>query len=68
MSVLPALLWIALGGAAGSVARAMVALSLPGRFPWARRAAHSSQGQLARRSRKLKMPVLWPSLQVMTTA
>ena len=35
MSVLPALLWIALGGAAGSVARAMVALSLPGRFPWA---------------------------------
>ena len=35
MSALPALLWIALGGAAGSVARAMVALSLPGRFPWA---------------------------------
>ena len=35
MSVLPALLWVALGGAAGSVARALVALSLPGRFPWA---------------------------------
>lgn len=35
MSALPALLWIALGGAAGSVARAMVAMSLPGRFPWA---------------------------------
>lgn len=35
MSSLPALVWIALGGAAGSVARAMVALSLPARFPWA---------------------------------
>ncbi len=35
MSAVPTLLWIALGGAAGSVARAMVALSLPGRFPWA---------------------------------
>ena len=35
MNALPALLWIALGGAAGSVARAMMALSLPGRFPWA---------------------------------
>lgn len=35
MSALPALVWIALGGAAGSVARAMVALSLPARFPWA---------------------------------
>jgi CrcB protein len=35
MNALPALLWIALGGAAGSVARAMVMLSLPGRFPWA---------------------------------
>jgi CrcB protein len=35
MTALPALLWIALGGAAGSAARAMVALSLPGRFPWA---------------------------------
>ncbi len=32
---LPALVWIALGGAAGSVARAMVALALPARFPWA---------------------------------
>lgn len=35
MSAVPALVWIALGGAAGSVARAMVALSLPARFPWA---------------------------------
>lgn len=35
MNSLPALLWIALGGAVGSVARAMVGLSLPGRFPWA---------------------------------
>lgn len=35
MSPLPALIWIALGGATGSVARAMVALSLPARFPWA---------------------------------
>lgn len=35
MSSLPALVWIALGGAVGSVARAMVALSLPARFPWA---------------------------------
>lgn len=35
MSAVPTLLWIAVGGAAGSVARAMVALSLPGRFPWA---------------------------------
>ena len=35
MNSLPALAWIALGGAAGSVARAMVALSLPARFPWA---------------------------------
>jgi len=35
MNSLPALVWIALGGAAGSVARAMVALSLPARFPWA---------------------------------
>ena len=35
MNSLPALLWIALGGAVGSVARALVALSLPARFPWA---------------------------------
>jgi CrcB protein len=35
VSALPTLVWIALGGAAGSVARAMVALSLPARFPWA---------------------------------
>lgn len=35
MSTLPSLVWIALGGAVGSVARVMVALSLPGRFPWA---------------------------------
>jgi CrcB protein len=30
-----ALLWIALGGAAGSVIRALVGLALPARFPWA---------------------------------
>jgi CrcB protein len=35
VNALPALLWIALGGAAGSVARAMVGMSLSGRFPWA---------------------------------
>jgi CrcB protein len=35
VNALPALVWIALGGAAGSVARAMVALALPARFPWA---------------------------------
>lgn len=29
------LLWIAIGGAAGSVIRAMVGMSLPFRFPWA---------------------------------
>ncbi len=29
------LLWIALGGAAGSVLRALVAYALPSRFPWA---------------------------------
>ena len=28
-------LWVALGGAAGSVARMAIALSLPSRFPWA---------------------------------
>lgn len=27
--------WIALGGAAGSVTRGLVALALPSRFPWA---------------------------------
>lgn len=31
----PALVWVALGGAVGSVARALVGLSLPARFPWA---------------------------------
>lgn len=35
MNPLPALVWIALGGAVGSVARALVGLSLPARFPWA---------------------------------
>jgi CrcB protein len=35
MNSLPALVWIALGGAAGSVARALVSLSLPARLPWA---------------------------------
>lgn len=29
------LLWVALGGAAGSVVRALVGLALAGRFPWA---------------------------------
>lgn len=32
---LPALLWIALGGALGSVARALVGAALVARFPWA---------------------------------
>lgn len=32
---LNSLLWIALGGATGSVARALVAAALPARFPWA---------------------------------
>ena len=35
MNSLSPLVWIAVGGAVGSVARAMVALSLPARFPWA---------------------------------
>ena len=35
MNAVPTLIWVALGGAAGSVARAMVGLSLPGKFPWA---------------------------------
>ena len=35
MNALPALLWVALGGAAGSVARALVSLTVAGRFPWA---------------------------------
>ena len=35
MNHLTALVWIALGGAAGSVARALVGLALPSRFPWA---------------------------------
>jgi len=30
-----AFVWIAVGGAAGSVVRAAVALALPARFPWA---------------------------------
>ena len=34
MNSLSPLVWIAVGGAVGSVARAMVALSLPARFPW----------------------------------
>lgn len=29
------MLWIALGGAAGSVGRALIGLALAGRFPWA---------------------------------
>ncbi|HET7537970.1 MAG TPA: fluoride efflux transporter CrcB [Candidatus Didemnitutus sp.] len=29
------LLWIALGGAAGSVVRALMSFALPSRFPWA---------------------------------
>lgn len=35
MNSIPALLWVALGGALGSVARAVVGMSLPSRFPWA---------------------------------
>lgn len=35
MSTLGPLLWIALGGAVGSVGRALVGLALPARFPWA---------------------------------
>lgn len=35
MNSLGALGWVALGGAVGSVARALVALALPSRFPWA---------------------------------
>jgi CrcB protein len=35
MNGMPALLWVALGGAAGSVARALVGLAIGGRFPWA---------------------------------
>ena len=35
MNLFASLLLIALGGAAGSVTRALVALALPSRFPWA---------------------------------
>jgi fluoride exporter len=35
MSLVNSLALIALGGAAGSVVRALVALALPSRFPWA---------------------------------
>jgi CrcB protein len=35
MNAVPVMVWVALGGAAGSVARAMIAMSLPARFPWA---------------------------------
>lgn len=35
MNLGASLLLIALGGAAGSVARALIALALPARFPWA---------------------------------
>lgn len=35
MNTWGALVWIALGGAAGSVVRALAALALPSRFPWA---------------------------------
>lgn len=35
MSTVASLLWVALGGAAGSVSRALVGLALAGRFPWA---------------------------------
>ena len=35
MNAWAAFAWIALGGAAGSVVRAAVALALPSRFPWA---------------------------------
>jgi fluoride exporter len=35
MNPFPALLWIALGGAVGSVGRALIGLALQARFPWA---------------------------------
>ena len=35
MNAIPALVWVALGGALGSVARVVVGQSLPARFPWA---------------------------------
>lgn len=35
MNTLTALLWIALGGAAGSVGRALIGLAFHARFPWA---------------------------------
>ena len=35
MNTLIALLWIALGGAAGSVGRALIGLAFHARFPWA---------------------------------
>jgi len=35
MNTWTAFVWIALGGAAGSVVRAAVALAFPSRFPWA---------------------------------
>ena len=35
MSGVASLLWVAVGGAAGSVVRALVGLVLAGRFPWA---------------------------------
>lgn len=35
MSNLTSLLWVALGGAVGSVGRALLGLALAGRFPWA---------------------------------
>lgn len=35
MNTAVAFVWIALGGAAGSVVRAAVAMALPSRFPWA---------------------------------
>jgi CrcB protein len=31
----PALVWVALGGACGSVLRALIGMAIPSRFPWA---------------------------------
>jgi CrcB protein len=35
MNPFTSLVWIALGGAAGSIGRALVGLAITGRFPWA---------------------------------
>ncbi len=42
MSGAASLLWVALGGALGSVGRALVGLALAGRFPWATLAVNAA--------------------------